>query len=61
MIIYIHTFKKVVYNNPWKIENSGIGVFPHYFEFSIYWTNLSFSRDTPIKEKRERKNTRIRA
>nr|DAP94227.1 MAG TPA: hypothetical protein [Herelleviridae sp.] len=34
MIIYIHTFKKVVYNNPWKIENSGIGVFPHYFEFS---------------------------
>lgn len=38
-----------------KIENSGIGVFPHSFGFFRFTSQISFfSRDTSIKKGEER-------
>lgn len=38
-----------------KIENSGIGVFPHSFGFFRFTSQIFFSRDTSIKKGEERR------
>lgn len=56
MIIYIHTFKKVVYNNPWKIRKFGNRNIPSLFRIFRFTGQISlFSRNTPIKKEREQK------
>ena len=43
-----------------KIENSGIGVFPHSFGFFRFTSQIFFSRDTSIKKGEERRGKKKR-